>query len=94
MRDAGSAINAAIESIATRDTVARRIIREAERRGFDTAAHGAPWIWNFADEHFPDATQIDIFHAKGHLFEVAKAIYANGSEIPGSGARNRRGPRR
>ena len=104
MRDAGSATyNAAIETIATRDTdtepapFARRIIREAERRGFDTAARrvvlgdGAPWIWNFADEHFPDATQIvDIFHAKGHLFEVAKAIYGNGSEIGERWARKRR----
>ena len=42
--------------------------REAERRGFDTAPRrvvlgdGAPWIWNFADEHFPGAVQIvDIF---------------------------------
>ncbi len=43
---------------------------------------GAAWIWNFADEHFPHAIQIvDIFHAKGHLFEVAKAIYGPGSEI-------------
>ena len=104
VRDAGSATyNAAIETIATRDTdtepapFARRIIREAERRGFDTAPRrvvlgdGAPWIWNFADEHFPDATQIvDIFHAKGHLFEVAKAIYSNGSEIGQRWARKRR----
>ena len=104
VRDPGSATyNAAIESIATRDTdpepapFARRILREAERRGFDTAARrvvlgdGAAWIWNFADEHCPDATQIvDIFHAKGHLFEVAKAIYGSGSEIGERWARKRR----
>ena len=104
VRDAGSATyNAAIESIATRDTdtesapFARRILREAERRGFDNAPRqvvlgdGAPWIWNFTDEHFPDAIQIvDIFHAKGHLFEVAKAIYGNGSEIGERWARKRR----
>ena len=104
VRDSGSATyNAAIETIATRDTdtepapFARRIIREAQRRGFDTAPRqvvlgdGAPWIWNFADEHFPDATQIvDIFHAKGHLFEVAKAIYGNASEIGEQWARKRR----
>ncbi len=95
VRDPGSATyNAAIESIATREfdpepaPFARRVIREAERRGFDTAERrvilgdGAPWIWNFADEHFPDAIQIvDIFHAKGHLFDAAKAIYGIGSEI-------------
>ena len=104
VRDPGSATyNAAIESIATRDTdtepapFAKRIVRETGRRGFDTAPRqvvlgdGAPWIWNFADEHFPDAIQIvDIFHAKGHLFEVAKAIYGTGSEVGERWARNRR----
>ena len=104
VRDLGSATyNAAIKTIATRDTdtepapFARRILREAERRGFDTAMRrvvlgdGAPWIWNFADEHFPDAIQIvDIFHAKGHLFEVAKAIYGTGSEVGEQWARKRR----
>ena len=104
VRDPGSATyNAAIETIACRDTdtepppFARRVLREAQRRGFDTAARqvllgdGAPWIWNFADEHFPDAIQIvDIFHAKGHLFEVAKAIYGFGSEIGERWARKRR----
>ena len=104
VRDPGSATyNAAIETIATRDTdiapapFARRILREAQRRGFDTAERqvilgdGAPWIWNFAEEHFPDAIQIvDSFHAKGHLFEVAKAIYGSGSEIGDRWARKRR----
>ena len=102
VRDPGSATyNAAIESIATREfdpaPFARRVIREAERRGFNTAERrvilgdGAPWIWNFADEHFPDAIQIvDIFHAKGHLFDAAKAIYGIGSEIGQQWARKRR----
>ena len=104
VRDPDSATyNAAIETIATRDTdtepapFARRILREAERRGFDTATRrvvlgdSAPWIWNFADEHFPGAIQIvDIFHAKGHLFEVAKAIYGPASEVGERWARNRR----
>ena len=104
VRDPGSATyNAAIETIATRDTdpepapFARRITREAERRGFATAPRhvilgdGAPWIWNFADEHFPDAVQIvDLFHAKGHVFEVAKAIYGTGSEFGERWARQRR----
>ena len=57
VRDPGSATyNAAIESIATRDTdtepapFAQRILREAERRGFDNAPRqvvlgdGAPWM--------------------------------------------------
>ena len=52
---------------------------------------GASWIWNFADEHVPDAVQIvDIFHAKGHLFEVAKAIWGPGSEVGEQWAGKRR----
>ena len=100
-RDPGSAsYNAAIETIATRDTdtePAPFARREAKRRGFDQAGRqvvlgdGAAWIWNFADEHFPHAIQtVDIFHAKGHLFEVAKAIYGPGSEIGQQWAKKRR----
>ena len=45
---------------------------------------GAKWIWNLADEHFPDAVQIvDRFHAKQHLSNVATSIYGAGSE-PGA----------
>ncbi len=104
MRDPGSATyNAAIETIAARDTdteiapFAQRILREAERRGLDTAARqvvlgdGAAWIWNFADEHVPDAIQIvDVFHARQRLFDVAKAIYGPDSEIGRQWAGNRR----
>jgi len=95
VRDAGSVTySAAIESAATPDTAAgpsefaARVVREATRRGFDQAARravlgdGAPWIWNLADEHFPDALQIvDLFHAKEHLSTVAKAIYGGPSEL-------------
>ena len=57
--DPGSvSYNAAVESAASRDTdpqpaaFTQRVYREAQRRGFDTAAHrvvvgdGAHWIWN------------------------------------------------
>ena len=60
-RDPGSvSYNAAVESAASRDTdpqpaaFPRRAHREAQRRGFVTAARqviigdGAPWIWNLA----------------------------------------------
>ena len=63
-------------------------MREATRRGFDRAARravlgdGATWIWNLADEHFPDAVQIvDRFHAKQHLSDVAKSIYGATSDL-------------
>ena len=95
VRDAGSvSYSAAIESAASRDTdatvsdFAQRVDREARRRGFDQAPRrvvlgdGAPWIWNLADELFPGAVQIvDLFHAKGHLWDAAKAIYGAGSEL-------------
>jgi len=104
VRDAGSiSYSAAIESAATRDTdqhpvaFVHRVIREATRRGFDRAhrrivlGDGALWIWNLADEHFPGATQIvDLYHVKGHLWDVAKAIYGAGSDLAEQWARKRR----
>ena len=52
---------------------------------------GAPWIWALADECFPDAIQIvDIFHAKSHLWDVAKAIYTPGSDLAAQWAKQRR----
>ena len=94
VRDEGSvSYSAAIESAAQRDVdeapsvFAARVEREAKRRGFDRAIRqavlgdGAPWIWNIADEQFPDAVQIvDLFHAKQHLSDVGKAIYGPTSE--------------
>jgi len=104
VRDEGSVTySAAIESAASKDTdeqppeFAQRVVREATRRGFDRAQRrvvlgdGAPWIWNLATEHFPDAIQIvDLFHAKGHLWDVAKAIYGAGSELGEQWAKQRR----
>lgn len=94
-RDPGSAsYSAALESAASRDTdeilseFAQRVEREARRRGFERAQRrvvlgdGALWIWNLADELFPDATQIvDLYHAKGHLWDAAKAIYGSDSDL-------------
>ena len=103
-RDPGSVTySAAIETIASRDTdtepspFAGRALREAERRCFDEAPRravlgdGALWIWNWADEHAPGAIQIvDIFHAKGHLFDVAKAIYGAGTDLADRWGKQRR----
>jgi hypothetical protein len=94
VRDAGSvSYSAAIESAATRDTdpapsaFAARARREARRRGFDRAPRqvvlgdGAPWIWNLATEHFPDALQIvDRFHVKQKLAEVGKTLFGATSD--------------
>jgi len=103
-RDPGSVTySAAIETAASRDTdtepaeFVERVVREATRRGFDQAdlravlGDGALWIWNLADEHFPGATQIlDLYHAKGHLWDVAKAIYGPGSDLAEQWAKQRR----
>jgi hypothetical protein len=95
MRDPGSvSYSAGIESAAIHDTdedypaFAKRVLREAQRRGFERAnrrvilGDGALWIWNLASEHFPGALQIvDRFHAKQHLGDVAKAIWGPASEL-------------
>jgi len=89
VRDAGSVTySAALESAsaldtsATRSPFAQRVWRETTRRRFCQASRrvvlgdGALWIWNIADDQFPDATQIvDRFHAKQHLSDLGKALY-------------------
>ena len=104
VRDRGSvSYNAAVESAASRDTdpqpaaFAQRAYREAIRRGFDSAAQrvvigdGAAWIWNIAAEQFPGAIEIvDIYHAKQHLCDVAKAIYGPGTDLADRWAKDRR----
>jgi len=93
-RDEGSvSYSAAIETAASRDTdsqaaeFTQRVEREAKRRGFTEASlqvvigDGAPWIWNIADEVFPQALQIvDRYHVKEHLSQVAKALYIQDEE--------------
>ena len=62
------------------------LYQEAAYRGLDHAkeqvviADGAPWIWNLAAEHFPQATQIlDFYHASERLHHVARAAYGEGT---------------
>jgi hypothetical protein len=50
---------------------------EARRRGaghirqLTILGDGAAWIWNLADRHFPEATQVvDLFHAREHVHEL------------------------
>ncbi len=89
IRDEGSVTySAALESAsvldtaATRSPFAQRVWREATRRRFCQAPRrvvlgdGAVWIWNIADDQFPDALQIvDRYHAKQHLSDLGKALY-------------------
>jgi Uncharacterised protein family (UPF0236) len=66
------------------DEFGRRIYTEALERGWNRAkkkvviGDGAEWIWNNADQHFPGAIQIvDLYHARQHLWELARALYPN-----------------
>lgn len=37
---------------------------------------GAHWIWDLADEQFPEAVQIvDLYHAQEHVWDVAHAVF-------------------
>lgn len=41
-------------------------------------ADGAEWIWNVADDYFPDSAQIvDWFHAAQHLADAAQALFGD-----------------
>jgi hypothetical protein len=67
-------------AIETAETFGWRVYKEAKRRGMDQAGEvvvlgdGALWIWNIADEHFPEARKIvDLYHAREHYGNVAKA---------------------
>ncbi len=89
IRDEGSVTySAALESACALDTAAQRspfaerVWREARRRRFCQVSRtavlgdGAAWIWNIAEDQFPEATQIvDRFHAKQHLSDLGKALY-------------------
>jgi Uncharacterised protein family (UPF0236) len=89
VRDAGSVTySAALESASALDTAvtrspfSQRVWREATRRRFCQAPRrvvlgdGALWIWNIADDQFPEATQIvDRYHAKERLSALGKALY-------------------
>ncbi len=39
---------------------------------------GSPWIWNLADMHFPEATEIvDFYHAAEHVWDTAEALWGD-----------------
>lgn len=64
----------------------QRLWRLADAAGVEKAqtvivvGDGAPWIWNLADFHFPQAVQIvDFFHAVEKLSELARSHWAQGA---------------
>jgi hypothetical protein len=71
-----------VAAIETAAQFGPRLYLEAWNRGWEQAekkvviGDGAEWIWNIADDHFPGAIQIvDIFHARQHLWDVARKLY-------------------
>ena len=84
LRDGGS--TSYVGAIESCETFGRRLYAEACCRGWARAekkvvlGDGADWIWNQADLHFPEATQIvDLYHARQHLWSLAAKLYANDS---------------
>lgn len=73
-------------SLAPAEAFGRRLALEAHRRGLEETAEiavlgdGAAWIWNLADEHFPNAVQIvDWFHASERIWALGRALHGDGT---------------
>lgn len=71
-------------AIETAEEFGKRIYWEAWNRGWSRAkkkvvlGDGAEWIWNLAADQFPGAIQIvDLYHARQHLWEVARRLHPN-----------------
>ena len=74
-------------AIETAGEFGKRLYLEAWKRGWSRAekkvviGDGAEWIWNIAKDHFPGALQIvDIFHARQHLWALARLLFPNDSK--------------
>jgi hypothetical protein len=70
--------------IESAEAFGQRLYREVQERGWSRAllkvvmGDGAEWIWNLAAEQFPEAVQIvDLYHARQHLWEVARKLHPN-----------------
>ena len=77
-----------VADIAVPAVFGRAVYTEAHRRGVIWAKRvvvlgdGAHWIWLQAAEHFPDAILIlDWYHASGYVWNVAKAVYGEGTDL-------------
>lgn len=71
-------------AIESAEEFGRRLYAQACGRGWSRALQkvvigdGAEWIWNLVALHFPGAIQVvDLYHARQHLWEVARKLYPN-----------------
>ncbi len=75
------AISYVAELGSRRDAFGWQLYAEALRRGAATTevvvlGDGAQWLWDLAEFHFPQATQIlDWFHATAYVWDAATAIW-------------------
>jgi hypothetical protein len=89
VRDPGS--SSYVATLEAAERFGSLVYAEARRRGVERARRvivlgdGAPWIWNLAAEHFPDAIEVvDLYHAREHLHALARlATPGLGDEHPG-----------
>ncbi len=76
---AEAARRGALEVVAWEGPVTQRglaVLREVLVLG-----DGAVWIWNLAADHFGERIEIlDFYHASEHLWDVARALYGEGTE--------------
>ena len=71
-----------VASTGNAEEFGKKLWDEMQSKGMDgrelvqITADGAPWIWNLADMHFPEATQLlDFYHAAEHLYKAAAALW-------------------
>jgi hypothetical protein len=72
-----------VGAIESAEAFGSRIYAEAVRRGLRQAlkvvvlGDGGPWIWGIAAQCFPWTTEIvDLYHAREHLANLGKVVYA------------------
>jgi hypothetical protein len=84
-------VQTVIADIAPAEQFAGRVRQEADRLDVTTAADitvladGGEWIWNLAEEVFPQADGVlDFYHAVEHIAAATKTIWGEGT--PGAAA--------
>ena len=80
-------IRTVIAAIEDSERFATRVRAEADRLDVTTAAtvtvlgDGAEWIWNLAEEVFPQAEGVlDVYHALEHVGDAVTAVWGDGAE--------------
>lgn len=77
-----------VTALTTAERFGWQLWAEACRRGVNDTTEvivigdGAQWIWNIANEHFPQAIQIvDWYHASQYVWKAATTIFGEGSDL-------------